>query len=89
MAEEATEGLGAGWAAASGAVEAEVAAWRGAHPRATLTEIERVAEAATARLQGWLVEELTAGVAAGRRSGRIAPAAGRRCSGAGGGGVRC
>jgi len=55
MAEEATEGLGAGWAAASGAVEAEVAAWRWAHPRATLTEIERVAEAATARLQGWLV----------------------------------
>jgi len=55
---EETESLGAGWAAVSQAVEQEVAGWRRAHPRATLTEIEQEVETATRRLTRWLVEEL-------------------------------
>ena len=55
---EGTEALGVGWAAVSQAVEQEVAGWRRAHPRATLTEIEQEAETATRQLTRWLVEEL-------------------------------
>lgn len=55
--------LGAGWGAAQQAVEEEVATWRRAHPRATLTEIEQEVEAVTGRLRRWLVEELAQEVA--------------------------
>lgn len=60
---EGTESLGAGWVAEQQAVEDEVATWRRAHPRATLTEIEQEVEAVTGRLRRWLVEELAQGVA--------------------------
>ncbi|HEY8745362.1 MAG TPA: hypothetical protein VIU62_19915 [Chloroflexota bacterium] len=53
-----------GWDLAGRAVAAEVAAWRRAHPRATLTEIELAVEAAVSRLQGRLVEDLANGVGA-------------------------
>ena len=63
---EESERLGAGWSAVSQAVEQEVAMWRRAHPRATLTEIEQEVEAATRQLTRWLVEELAGEDTAGR-----------------------
>lgn len=60
MAEEAP---GAGWAALTQSVEDELAAWRTAHPLATLTEIELAVEAATARLRRQLMADLAQGVA--------------------------
>lgn len=53
-----------GWDLTGRAVAQEVAAWRRAHPRATLTEIELAVEAAVSRLQGRLVEELANGAGA-------------------------
>jgi hypothetical protein len=53
-----------GWDLAGRAVAQEVAAWRRAHPRATLTEIELAVEAVVSRLQGRLVEDLANGVGA-------------------------
>lgn len=53
-----------GWDLAGRAVAQEVAAWRRAHPRATLTEIELAVEVAVSRLQGRLVEDLANGAGA-------------------------
>jgi len=53
-----------GWDLAGRAAAQEVAAWRRAHPRATLTEIELAVEAAVGRLQGRLVEDLANGAGA-------------------------
>ena len=53
------EGRRGTWAEAGAAVEAELAAWRAAHPRATLTEIELAVEAATARVRAYWLGELT------------------------------
>jgi hypothetical protein len=50
--------LGARWAALGEQVEAELASWRREHPRATLAEIELLAEAAAARLQAAIVDAL-------------------------------
>lgn len=61
MVDETTQD---GWDLAGRAVAQEVAAWRRAHPRATLTEIELAVEAAVGRLQGRLVEDLANGVGA-------------------------
>jgi len=60
---------GADWTALSGALEhseavqQQVAAWRRAHPRATLTEIEQAVEQATRQLGYWLVATLAEGEA--------------------------
>lgn len=67
-----------GWDLAGRAVTREVAAWRRAHPRATLTEIELAVEAAVGKLQGRLVEDLANGV------GREEPAARPACAQCGG-----
>ena len=61
MVDKATQD---GWGADGRAVAQEVATWRRAHPRATLTEIELAVEAAVSRLQGRLVEDLAKGVGA-------------------------
>jgi len=61
MVDEATQD---GWDLTGRAVAQEVAAWRPAHLRATLTEIEVAVEAAVSRLQGRLVEELADGAGA-------------------------
>lgn len=61
MIDEATQD---GWDLAGRAVAQEVASWRRAHPRATLTEIELAVEGVVSRLQGRLVEELANGVGA-------------------------
>ncbi len=63
MADDLEQGLGPGWAAAVAAAEREVLAWRREHPRATLTELEQVAEGATRGLQRQLLEDLAQGVA--------------------------
>lgn len=68
MVDEATQD---GWDLAGRAVAEEVATWRRAHPRATLTEIELAVEAAVSRLQGRLVEDLANG--AGAESARERP----------------
>lgn len=57
------EGLGVGWAAATAAAEQEVVAWRRAHPRPTLTELEQVTAGVAQRLQRRLLEDLAAGLA--------------------------
>lgn len=67
MVDEATTD---GWDLAGRAVAQEVAAWRRAHPRATLTEIELAVEAAVGRLQGRLVEDLANGAGADRAAER-------------------
>jgi hypothetical protein len=48
------------WAELSRVVHAELAAWRAAHPRATLAEIEAAVGAATRRLQGQYLRDLVA-----------------------------
>lgn len=53
-----------GWDVAARAAAQEVAAWRRAHPRATLTEIELAVEGAVSRLQGRLVADLAHGAGA-------------------------
>lgn len=50
----------AGWQELSGQVQGELAAWRRAHPRATLTEIEAAAGAALQRLQARYLRDLVA-----------------------------
>jgi hypothetical protein len=49
-----------GWAELSGQVHAELAAWRRAHPRATLTEIEAATATALQRLQARYLRDLVA-----------------------------
>ncbi|MGI8915840.1 MAG: hypothetical protein ACR2JY_19020 [Chloroflexota bacterium] len=46
------------WAAVSQTVDEEMQAWQRAHPVATLTEIEVAVEAATAKLQARLIQDL-------------------------------
>jgi hypothetical protein len=48
------------WEELSRAVHAELAAWRAAHPRATLAEIEAAVGAATRRLQARYLRDLVA-----------------------------
>lgn len=74
------ETLGAGWAAAAQSVEQEMATWRRAQPRATLTEIELAVEAATARLHAHLIAELVHGVgeAAAAEQPAVCPGCGGR-----------
>lgn len=72
MADDEGQVLGAEWAAAVGAVEEEVRAWRRGHPRATLTELEQMTEAATRRLQRQLLEDVAQGLAAATDEGRPA-----------------
>lgn len=65
MTDEAgAERLGAGWAEATAAAEQEMVAWRQAHPRPTLTELEQATAGVAQRLQRTLLEGLTAEVAA-------------------------
>lgn len=54
----AEERAGDDWAATSRAVGEEVRTWQRAHPVATLTEIEVAVEAATAKLQARLIQDL-------------------------------
>lgn len=54
----AGERAGNDWAATSQAVSEEVRTWQRSHPVATLTEIEVVVEAATAKLQARLIADL-------------------------------
>ena len=49
-----------GWAELSGEVQRELAAWRRAHPRATLAEIEAATGAALQRLQARYLRDLVA-----------------------------
>lgn len=64
MVDEAgAERLGAGWAEATTAAEQELVAWRRAHPRPTLTELEQVTAGVARRLQRRLLEDLAAGLA--------------------------
>jgi uncharacterized protein with PIN domain len=55
MAEETDR---AGWGEASQAVEEELRTWQRSHRLATLTEIEVAVEAATAKLQARLIQDL-------------------------------
>ncbi|MDQ6810555.1 MAG: hypothetical protein M3Z95_01475 [Actinomycetota bacterium] len=74
-------GKGDDWAAMSTAVDEELRMWRQAHPRASLTEIELVVEAATRRLQAHLLGALVSPPGAGTdEAGAEAP----HCSGCGG-----
>ena len=50
----------AGWQELSGQVQGELAAWRRAHPRATLTEIEAATATALQRLQARYLRDLVA-----------------------------
>jgi hypothetical protein len=50
----------AAWDEVSRAVHAELVAWRAAHPRATLAEIEAAVGAATRRLQARYLHDLAA-----------------------------
>ena len=49
-----------GWQALSQQVQGELAAWRRAHPRATLTEIETATTAAVQQLQARYLQDLVA-----------------------------
>lgn len=51
---------GPGWQELSGQVQAALAAWRRAHPRATLTEIETATAAALQQLQAQYLQDLVA-----------------------------
>ena len=48
------------WPALQEAVQQELVAWRAAHPRATLTEIEAAVQAALGRLQAQYLRDLVA-----------------------------
>ena len=50
----------AAWTQLSATVQQELAAWRAAHPRATLTEIEGTVAEATRRLQAQYLHDLVA-----------------------------
>jgi len=58
MSQDEVEQILPGWQAASRAVAHEVAEWRKAHPKATLTEIEDVVFEATQKLQAQLLGEV-------------------------------
>jgi len=59
-----TEGLRPAWEALGVEVAGELAAWRRAHPRATLAEIEGVVLEAVGRLQARFLEDLAQASAA-------------------------
>lgn len=80
-AKVAEAGTGGDWAAAAAAVGEELRAWRRAHPRASLTEIELAVEAATRRLRGHLLRALVEPPGAGAEP---AAAEARRCGACGG-----
>lgn len=70
------------WTALGRGVEGELAGWRQAHPRATLTEIELAVEAATARLRTRLIADLAQGVEATTAAmATVAPAVCPHCGG--------
>jgi len=72
------------WEALSSEVGQELAAWRAAHPRATLAEIEQVVLAAVGRLQAQALSELAHASAAADLG--ASPAKARpRCPSCGGG----
>ncbi len=48
------------WTELNGAVQQELVAWRAAHPRATLAEIEAAVAAALARVQAQYLRDLVA-----------------------------
>ena len=58
MSQDEVEQILPGWQAASQTVAHEVAEWRKAHPKATLTEIEEVVFEATQKLQAQLLGEV-------------------------------
>ena len=60
------DALRAGWRTLAGEVESELAAWRRAHPRATLAEIEAAVQAALSRLQARYLTDLVQTSAAAR-----------------------
>lgn len=78
----ADEAQSAGGMALTRSVEEEMAAWRQAHPLATLTEIELAVEAATARLRTQLIADLAQGVA--ETTARVAAATPPVCRECGG-----
>ena len=83
------------WQELSGQVQGELAAWRRAHPRATLTEIEAATATALQRLQARYLRDLVAAspsadlAATPPRSGPAAPSAAGRWKRAGGIRGRC
>ena len=54
-----TQQVGAGWDELAGEIRREMVAWRKAHPRATLVEIEQVVEAALSCLHARYLHDLT------------------------------
>ena len=52
------EQLGAGWQELAAEVTQELVAWRQAHPRATLAELEQVVQQAVSRLQARYLTDL-------------------------------
>ncbi len=58
MSQDEVEHILPGWQAASQAVALEVAEWRRAHPKATLTEIEDAVFEAMQKLQGQMLGEV-------------------------------
>jgi hypothetical protein len=69
------EPIGSGWAGLSQEVEQELRVWRAAHPRATLTEIERAVQAGLQRLQARYLQDLVQ--ASGAATWRTSPPAER------------
>ncbi len=73
MDEKDVERMLPGWQATSEAVARELVAWRKAHPKASLTQIEDAVFEAVQRLQAQALQQV------------VHASAARRCSGAGGG----
>ena len=71
------------WTELSAGVHAELAAWRAAHPRATLTEIEAAVAEATRRLQARYLHDLVAASPSADLTA-LPPAARPRCPACGG-----
>lgn len=71
------------WDDLAAEVGRELAAWRAAHPRATLAAIEAAVQAAVQRLQARFLEDLVAASAAAELAG-VPPAERPRCPDCGG-----
>lgn len=69
------EQIGSGWTGLAQEVEQELRAWRRAHPRATLTEIEGAVQAGLRRLQARYLQDLVQ--ASGTATWRTSPPAER------------
>jgi uncharacterized protein with PIN domain len=76
-------GRAAAWRGLADEVGQELVAWREAHPRATLTEIEDAVLAVTERLQARLLQDL-AEASAAADPGRVGAAERARCPECGG-----